>query len=536
MQITPPICKRQIISALSFLVKPITCQPAFFVLLYILLNSPDIFSLVLHSFVPLFKVSSGFLLCYLLSSLAVVLPSSLRKVYKSFLLILAAILFMADAFLLLVYGDTLGTISKDAVAAVMATNPAETVEFFATIFTVDRLFVITVMIFAISILFCYFRRMHFVWNNVCRCLLMLVLLATTAITLKSCTRLKESNFFYLLTYDCPDLRDYKHNPSVLCTGEHLDNIVLVIGESFAKFHSSLYEYDKETNPFLSRLRSDGAMLVYDNVTSAYGTTIPSVKSIMMSYLDSMSDSVDWFRCLTLIEVMQKAGYKTHWISNQSKTGLFDNEVGRFSDLCDEQFFVGNKHSGMNREYTDEELIPFVKGCLSDTSQPQFIVIQLMGSHFEFNKRYPPEFSRFNSADYVESHSHLSAYNRAVVAEYDNSVLYNDSVVYELMTCFEQENSIVFYFSDHGIDVFQSSDDYIGHAKTNDVISVSESKKIPFMVYTTRLFRDRHPELQKRIENAVNRPYRTDSIMYTVMDVAGVETVNGVSYRHKSLFK
>ena len=71
---------------------------------------------------------------------------------------------------------------------------------------------------------------------------------------------------------------------------------------------------------------------------------------------------------------------------------------------------------------------------------------------------------------------------------------------------------------------------------NDVISVSESKKIPFMVYTTRLFRDRHPELQKRIENAVNHPYRTDSIMYTVMDVTGVETVNGVSYKHKSLFK
>ena len=57
-----------------------------------------------------------------------------------------------------------------------------------------------------------------------------------------------------------------------------------------------------------------------------------------------------------------------------------------------------------------------------------------------------------------------------------------------------------------------------------------------MVYSSQLFCKKHPELQKRIENAVNRPYRTDSIMYTIMDVAGVETVNGISYKHKSLFK
>lgn len=55
-------------------------------------------------------------------------------------------------------------------------------------------------------------------------------------------------------------------------------------------------------------------------------------------------------------------------------------------------------------------------------------------------------------------------------------------------------------------------------------------------YTSPLFRERHPDLQERIKNAVNRPYRTDSIMYSIMDVAGVETVNGVSYKHKSLFK
>jgi acetylglutamate kinase len=126
--------------------------------------------------------------------------------------------------------------------------------------------------------------------------------------------------------------------------------------------------------------------------------------------------------------------------------------------------------------------------------------------------------------------------KQLLAEYDNSILYNDYVVNELLQRFVNEDAIVFYFSDHGIDAFKSSNNYIGHANPNDTISIMVSKKIPFMVYSSQFFCKKHPELQKRIENAVNRPYRTDSIMYTIMDVAGVETVNGISYKHKSLFK
>ena len=96
-------------------------------------------------------------------------------------------------------------------------------------------------------------------------------------------RIKEGNVYYLLTKEkCPDLRDYRQNPDVICSNDSPDNIVLVIGESFTKWHSSLYGYEKETNPLLGRMVADSTLFVYENVKSACTSTIPAINSSFYS--------------------------------------------------------------------------------------------------------------------------------------------------------------------------------------------------------------------------------------------------------------
>lgn len=534
MKITLTGCKKFIIKIVEVVAEPVTCQPAFFALLFLLLGVPDIYSLlVLHSLLPLFKTSFAFLSCYILALPVVFLPERPRRFYKTALLVFAGFFFFVDIYLLLLYNETFGTITKDAIAAVLATNPDETVEYIDTYFTIDNLLILSAIFSVVFVLFYYLRKLRFKWNYIGRCVVLIFLLFSASISLRQFNKVKDSNLYYLITKECPDLREYRQNPSVICAGERVDNIVLIIGESFSKFHSSLYGYEKETNPLLGKLESDSALFVYRDVTCACLSTIPSIKSIMMAYLKTKCDSIAWYECLTLIEVMQRSGFKASWFSNQSKTGIHDNEVGRFSDLCDEQVFVGDKHSGLERTSLDMDLLPVVENSLSDTCSSKFIIVQLMGSHSEYNKRYPSKYSKFKSDDYVDAYPQLSFDKRQILSEYDNSILYNDSVVYMLMKMFGQMNSIVIYLSDHGEDVYRSSDEDFGHgdARYRNVV-----QHIPLMVYTSPLFREKHPELQQRIENAVNRPYRTDSIMYTIMDVAGVESVNGVSYKHKSLFK
>lgn len=158
----------------------------------------------------------------------------------------------------------------------------------------------------------------------------------------------------------------------------------------------------------------------------------------------------------------------------------------------------------------------------------------MGSHCEFKRRYPGNFEIFSSADYKKSHSCLSDKNRQLLAEYDNTILYNDYVVYRFFETLRSEEAVALYFSDHALDVFESSNDYIGHALYNPV-STEYGRHIPLLVYATDLYRDKFPQMWERINNAADTSYRTDSIMYTVMELAGVEQVNGVSYAEKSLF-
>jgi heptose-I-phosphate ethanolaminephosphotransferase len=344
---------------------------------------------------------------------------------------------------------------------------------------------------------------------------------------------------WLFTKQVPDLRDYTQNPSVNLNKESVDNIIVIIGESYSKYQSSLYGYEKNTNPLLTRMHFDGNLKVFNNIQSYTNLTIPSIKSIMTSYINEYNDSINWYEYLTLVEVMKTAGFKTAWLSNQSKKGISDNEIGRYADLCDNQFFIGNIYSGLNRKNLDEELIPVVNDyCLTNVNNENknFIIIHLMGSHHSFSHRYPKNFSKFSAIDYIDTHSHLSIENRQLLAEYDNSVLYNDSIVCELINIFNNKEAIILYFPDHGIDPFRSSNEHIGHANANDPTSIMHGKQIPFLVYTTDRFKEKFPFLEEKILNSVDIHYRTDSIMYTIIDIAGIKTINGISYKNKSLFK
>ena len=145
----------------------------------------------------------------------------------------------------------------------------------------------------------------------------------------------------------------------------------------------------------------------------------------------------------------------------------------------------------------------------------------MGSHSSFKSRYPQSFSKFTENDYM----HYKEHQREKLAAYDNSILYNDSVVYEIMSLFKDKEAVVLYFSDHAIDVYESSDDYISHAKIDNPVSVEAGKRIPFMIYTSSLYRQNFDGMIERIESAVDKPYCTEDLIYTIMDIIAIELEN-----------
>ena len=165
------------------------------------------------------------------------------------------------------------------------------------------------------------------------------------------------------------------------------------------------------------------------------------------------------------------------------------------------------------------------------SAKRFHIIHMMGSHPAFNMRYPENYSRFQEEDYEA----LPVHQRQTVAEYDNSVLYNDSVVYELMNLYKDKSAVVIYMSDHSIDIYEGTDSYVGHALKNNAKSVEVSSEIPFLIYVTPQFVSNNTELFERMKISVGEDFRTDDIIYTIMDIAGVRFKENKDVETFSLF-
>lgn len=332
--------------------------------------------------------------------------------------------------------------------------------------------------------------------------------------------------------DIPEL-ELQHPLLQIIKERQPDNIVLIIGESFSKSHSSLYHYSRDTNPYLSILRDSSLLFVYNNVASPGLNTIESMKSVMSTYKPEYGDSISWYKCLSIPEMFNVLGYNTYWISNQSKTGAFDNIITKYAELCQKDYFIGHKFSGLNKQDVDGLVIHRLFPLLATrTGKLNFYAIHLMGSHYYFDQRYPSQFGKYTEDDYL-SFPPSQRYN---LATYDNSILYNDSVVYQVMNLFADKEAVVFYFSDHALDVYDSSKDYVGHARINDSLSVKAGSAIPFMIYASPQYQEYFPAEMELIKSSVDKPFRTDDLLYTLMDIVGVKFDDNQDMEKYSLFR
>lgn len=70
------------------------------------------------------------------------------------------------------------------------------------------------------------------------------------------------------------------------------NVVFVIGESFIKYHSSVYGYYLQTTPNMQKERDRGNLFVFNNVMSPYNYTSAAIRNMMST--NSLSDGEKWY--------------------------------------------------------------------------------------------------------------------------------------------------------------------------------------------------------------------------------------------------
>lgn len=240
--------------------------------------------------------------------------------------------------------------------------------------------------------------------------------------------------------------------------------VLVIGESARSKNFSLYGYEKETNPLLSKMNN-----VYAYKANSCATyTTAGVKCILEhKQTNDLYEILPNYLFRNDIEVIWRT---TNWgeppvhVKNYLKRGDLEKLSNTYKSDFDEVLLNGLKEQ-----------------ILASKKDKILIVLHTSTSHGPtYNKKYPEKFNKFTPV--CESVELAKCTQEELLNAYNNTIVYTDYILSTLINELKQletYNSAMFYVSDHGESLGENNLYMHGLPVS---IAPKEQLEIPFIVW------------------------------------------------------
>ena len=497
-----------------------------------------------------------FVVSYAISIVSLFIRYFSRIFYKCFKVIVYCILiliFVVNSFLLLNFSTM---ISPSVVQLMVETNSEETSEFFYT-YLFDWSSIISYIVILLMVLYIVYSEKKFKSTIKNKYIIIFSLFVGGYLFQRSvnpirdfthlydCKNLSEaelwyltypvntntmSNFLYsayILQLSKEEISNALHS-TIECSdkAELRDslNLVLIIGESFSKYHSSLYGYSHLTNPKLQKQVDSGNLFVFSDVVSSYNLTSFVLRNLFS--VNSIMDNEDWTEFPAFPILFRRAGYNVYLWDNQRTFGKADVSDFSIASYLFNDTIVKESYSAVNRQVFpyDGQLIDDFAQSFSLTGNRNLIIFHLMGQHTMPDKRYPND-SEFNvfTKDSVKRND-IDGRRKSQIAHYDNATLYNDWVVNGVIQRFNDRNAVILYLSDHGEELYDFRDHYgrtQERVKTRDMLKYQY--EIPFMIWCSDYYMENHPDLVSNIASAVDKPFMNDNVCQILMGLVGMKT-------------
>lgn len=309
---------------------------------------------------------------------------------------------------------------------------------------------------------------------------------------------------------------------ITCTRDTF-TLVLVIGESYNKHHSSLYGYRLPTSPRLEAERDSGNLVVFADVVSPYNLTSASVKNMLS--LNMISRGERWHNHPLWPALLRAAGYELTMWDNQR-----DYKAGSALTFSLNSLLYSPELA--NRLYTATNDSTFVyDGNLIDNfagsnalhkGKLRCHIFHLMGQHTAYERRYPVQWRSFTAADVPLNAPYLDLRRRETIAHYDNATLYNDYVLSNILNFYRDNNAIVVMLSDHGEEVYDYRDFMErDHNPDKTPLMLRYENEVPFAIWFSPRAIVNTPELLQRVRAISSRPLMIDNIGPLMLTLAGV---------------
>jgi len=320
------------------------------------------------------------------------------------------------------------------------------------------------------------------------------------------------------------------NDSIMVTLDRTDGrpapqIILIIGESANKHHSSFFGYPLPTDRELAGLRqlndspdADGRLIVFTDAVTGDCTT----NLVMKRLLSTNIDSLEWADRPLLPAVLRKGGYHVAWFDNQSTpytcstvdySSVFFINDSRIERQC------FDRRNDTRFEFDGQLIDRYLPEALEMTG-PSATFFHLMGQHVQASRRYPASTGQFTTGDYA-FRPDLNENERTDMMHYDNATAYVDSLVAGIMEAVKGRTAIVIYLPDHAEEIYDWRHRY---GRTHEPMSPERARalfEIPMAIYMTREYINTYPDMARTIECHANSRIHSYDIPDLILHIAGI---------------
>ena len=302
-----------------------------------------------------------------------------------------------------------------------------------------------------------------------------------------------------------NLNERVKNLEVTQNGEPFDKpstIIMLIGESESRDYMSAFtDYPVETTPWLSAKKTDKHFILFPNAYSCIASTAPCLSNALTEI--NQYNTKEFYSSCSVIDIAHKAGYTTHWYSNQGNLGDSSTAVTIIANTCKTSKWT---KQNLNQVQYDEALLDYLDEV--DPTKNNFVVIHLKGNHFNFINRYPQNFAKFSKPGKYD-----------LIPNYIDSIRYTDYILQKIWEYGMQKLNLqaMLYFSDHAtVPDKRRSPNFDGFG----------SVRIPMFTYFSDEYITKHSDIFSAL--SVNRDkYFTNDLIYEL--VCGILDIQSNHY-------
>ena len=292
--------------------------------------------------------------------------------------------------------------------------------------------------------------------------------------------------------------------------------ILVVGETARAANFSLGGYGRQTNPALSQIKD---LLYFDNVKSCGTDTAQSVPCMFSGLGRQKFTPGTELSREGLLDILHHAGISVLWRENQSGCKGVCKRIT--TEILTEPPKPPYFEKGENH---DEVLLDGLEAKIASLKGDAVIVLHMMGSHGPaYFKRYPGSFERFTPACQESQFSKCS--NEEIVNAYDNTILYTDHVLAQLIGVLRGLSSrglatSMIYVSDHGESLGENNLYLHGMPYA---VAPKEQTHVPMVMWLSESAQRKHNVSTDCIAARAHDPVSHDNLFHSVLGLLDVET-------------